>query len=114
MQVTLKQSDIEKSLKDYITAQGIRTEGKKVEIIFTAGRRGTGVTAEITIEDVAHQEIPVQGLGVASAQTKTPVEVLKELGTITKVVTEVPASENEPANEPEAEAVPVKSVSLFG
>ena len=110
MQVTLKQTDIEKSLKDYITAQGIRTEGKKVEIIFTAGRRGTGVTAEITIEDVLLGTNPV--LVISDECTKTPVEVLKDLGTIAKVVTEVPASEIEPANE--LEAVPVKSVSLFG
>ena len=112
MQVTLKQTDIEKSLKDYITAQGIRTEGKTVEIVFTAGRRGTGVTAEITIEDGSYQEIPPQGLTHRDAEFKTPVEVLKELGTIAKVVTEVPATENEPANEPEA--LPVKTTSLFG
>ena len=111
MQVTLKQSDIEKSLKDYITAQGIRTEGKDVQIVFTAGRRGTGVTAEIIIEDT-NPQTQDKALGAANAQTKTPVEVLKELGTIAKVVTEVPATETEPANEPEA--VPVKSVSLFG
>ena len=111
MQVTLKQSDIEKSLKDYITAQGIRTEGKDVQIVFTAGRRGTGVTAEIIIEDT-NPQTQYKALGAANAQTKTPVEVLKELGTIASVVTEVSASESEPANEPEA--VPVKSVSLFG
>ena len=69
------------------------------------------VTAEIIIEDT-NPQTQDKALGAANAQTKTPVEVLKELGTIAKVVTEVPATETEPANEPEA--VPVKSVSLFG
>ena len=110
MQVTLRQSDIEKALKDYITAQGIRTEGKEVQIVFTAGRRGTGITAEITIED-ANQQAQVMALG-ASTQTKTPVEVLKELGTIVQVAVAAPSPEYKPTDEPEV--VPVKSVSLFG
>ena len=110
MQVTLKQSDIEKSLKDYITAQGIRTEGKKVEIIFTAGRRGTGVTAEITIEDVLLGTNPV--LVISDECTKSPVIQEADLMKCGPAVAY--AETQGPANEPEAEVVPVKSVSLFG
>ena len=96
MQVTLRQSDIEKALKDYITAQGIRTEGKDVQIIFTAGRRGTGITAEIAIEAGA------QALGMGDVP---PIQEGQTIPNPEPVVAE-------PANEPEG--VPVKSISLFG
>lgn len=107
MQVTLKQSDIEKSLKDYITAQGIRTEGKDVQIVFTAGRRGTGVTAEIIIEDGIK---PFTAEVLATAQS--PVAILEGMNTMVEVVTNAPPTEDHSANEPGL--VPAKSVSLFG
>ena len=101
MQITLKQSDIEKSLKDYITSQGIRTEGKQVQIVFTAGRRGAGVTAEISIEDSVSAVSFTEA--ISDERTNPTQAVLSSTPEIT---------EGEPANEPEA--VPVKSVSLFG
>lgn len=52
MQINLKQAEIEQALKAYVVAQGISLQGKDIAISFTAGRRESGISAEVTIEDV--------------------------------------------------------------
>lgn len=49
----LKRTEIITALKQYSSSQGISLVGKTVEIAFTAGRKETGTSAEITIEDTA-------------------------------------------------------------
>ena len=51
MQIQLKQSEIVTALKQYIVKQGINLAGKTVDVAFTAGRNGTGLSADISIED---------------------------------------------------------------
>jgi hypothetical protein len=51
MQIQLKQAEIVAALKQYISNQGIKLEGKTVEITFTAGRRESGITADLRIEN---------------------------------------------------------------
>ena len=102
MQITLRQADIEQSLKDYITSQGIRTEGKEVHISFTSSRKGAGITAEVTI-------------GEAALQPKAP-----QLSVVEDVkITSCEGVVQEPSNAPESveevpEPAPVKTTSLFG
>ena len=55
MIINLKQTEIEQALRAYVVAQGISLHGKDLTISFTAGRRESGITAEVSIEDV---EIP--------------------------------------------------------
>ena len=52
MQIQLQQKEIEAALAGYITQQGIDLSGKQVTIEFTAGRKASGLSAELTIEDV--------------------------------------------------------------
>ena len=100
MQITLRQSDIEKSLKDYIAGQGIRTEGKEVTITFTSSRKGSGITAEVSIED---------GVNVPQAPRLVVAEEVK----VASCDPEIPEAE-EPKTEPEEEQAPAKTTSLFG
>ena len=51
MQINLKQSEIVEALKQYVSRQGINLAGKDVAIAFTAGRKESGISAEISIED---------------------------------------------------------------
>jgi len=51
MQIQLKQTEIVTALKQYIHNQGINLTGKEVTIAFTAGRKESGISAELTIED---------------------------------------------------------------
>ena len=51
MNVILKQKEIEAALKLYALQQGIQLAGKIVLISFTAGRKDTGISAELDITD---------------------------------------------------------------
>lgn len=51
MQIHLKQVEIEVALKAFIASKGISLQGKLVTVEFTAGRKETGISAELTIED---------------------------------------------------------------
>ena len=52
MIINLKQVEIEQALRAYVVAQGISLSGKELSISFTAGRRESGISAEISIEDI--------------------------------------------------------------
>jgi hypothetical protein len=53
MQIQFKQAEIVAALKQYISAQGINTTGKSVDIAFSATRGAAGIIADVTIEDAA-------------------------------------------------------------
>lgn len=99
MQITLKQRNIEAALKQYIVAQGINLDGKKVSVEFTAGRKESGITAEIDIED-----------GTDELTTVT-------LGTVTQLASsepaQAPAPEPEGTDTPEPVATTAPAGSLF-
>lgn len=79
MQIILQQRNIEAALKQYIASQGINLTGKSVAVEFTAGRKETGISAAIDIEDATEGQV-VQPLGnvtplavhVVEASTETP------------------------------------------
>ena len=52
MQIQLKQTEIVIALKQYITQQGIDLTGKEVSITFTAGRKESGISADLAIDDI--------------------------------------------------------------
>ena len=49
MKLSLQQNEIQAALRDYVANQGITTQGKDVTFDFTMGRKGTGLTVEVTI-----------------------------------------------------------------
>lgn len=51
MLIQLKQSEIMAALKQYIVQQGINLSNKDVKITFTAGRKESGISADVDIED---------------------------------------------------------------
>ena len=51
MNIILKQKEIEAALKLYALQQGIQLAGKNILISFTAGRKDTGISAELDISD---------------------------------------------------------------
>ena len=94
MLIQLKQSEITAALRDYIVAQGINLSGKTVEISFTAGRKESGIYADISIENAGElpdflTRDPDEGLKlVAPEATLEPVE---EVVVSEEVQEEVPA-----------------------
>lgn len=82
MQIQLRQTEIVEALKQFVTKQGITLTGKVVDITFTAGRKESGISADISIEEPG--EIP----GFEDAPTE---DVVKP--TLTVVVNDVAVSE---------------------
>lgn len=99
MQIQLKQSEIIQALKLYISTQGINLNGKTVEVAFTAGRRETGLSADIDIQDIEGNAV----LGGVPMPVFTPKAVVPIAA---PVMEEVVVVEEEP--------VPTKGASLFG
>ena len=58
MQIQLKQFEIVQAIRQYVSKQGIDLADKTVDMTFTAGRKETGVSVEITIDDLAAAPLP--------------------------------------------------------
>ena len=101
MLIQLKQSEITAALRDYIVAQGINLSGKTVEISFTAGRKESGIYADISIENAG--ELP-------DFLTRDPDEGLK---LVAPVATPEPIEEVAVSEEAQEEVPVKKAVSLF-
>jgi hypothetical protein len=52
MQIQLKQSEIVAAIKMFVSQQGINLQGKDVAITFTAGRKESGISADMVIDDI--------------------------------------------------------------
>ena len=101
MLIQLKQSEITAALRDYIVAQGINLNGKMVEISFTAGRKESGIYADISIENAG--ELP-------DFLTSDPDEGLK---LVEPAATPEPVEEGAVSEEAQEEIPAKKAVSLF-
>ena len=103
MIVNLKQHEIEAALRQYIAQQGININSKSVTISFTAGRKETGISAELDIEDMEFTT-PEATVFIPQISVVEPTDSL--------INQEIEAAEAEPdVTEAEPE---VKTTSLFG
>ena len=100
MQIQLKQTEIVCALKQYIAKQGIDLAGKTIDISFTAGRKDSGLSADISIEDTGVTTV------IEAEEAKPVLAVVK---TVSEPLAATPAVE---AKEPETAAPAGKS--LFG
>lgn len=115
MQIILKQESIEQALKQFIASQGINLSGKVVTVDFTAGRKGSGISAELNIEEAAGEQ-PSEGPKVSlTVLTGCPETQPVVSEAVTEPVAGDPRKSDEPAQQPEAvaEAETKTPVSLF-
>lgn len=101
MIVNLKQHEIEAALRQYIAQQGININSKSVTISFTAGRKETGISAELDIEDMEFSE-PENTEAIPQTPVAVPTGLINQEIAVAEAELEVTA-------EPE-----VKTTSLFG
>lgn len=122
MRVQLEQREIAIALQEYIVNQGINLNGKKVEITFTAGRKDTGLIADLNIEEVGALP-PLTGDDEgddAQSATQARPELKAVAGTAVAGGEEAQAQAQAPAGDEEAEAAEAASTtksstsSLFG
>lgn len=119
MIINLKQTEIEQALRAYVISQGISLHGKDLTISFTAGRRESGISAEISIDDV---EIPgySNDVYVADAAPVAKDVVVRPTPVTATVTSDEGQEESQPVPQEEAQedaapAVEAKpTVSLFG
>mgnify|MGYP000382587192 CR=1 FL=1 len=101
MIVNLKQYEIEAALRQYIAQQGININSKTITISFTAGRKESGISAELDIEDsftICNEELVPE-----PTEVQIPAGLLKR---------EIEQAEAEPEVREAVEEV--KTTSLFG
>lgn len=110
MQINLKQPEIIEALKQYVAHKGISLVGKDVAIAFTAGRKETGLSAEITIEN---QEIPDFFASEDSAPTLKVVPATIGFAAVSTGNIVDSAPEPEAKAEPAVAEAPAKTSSLF-
>ena len=110
MQIQLKQSEIINALKLYISNQGINLNGKTVEVAFTAGRKSSGLTADVCIND------SLEALSVPTGPIPRDVTI-PITAPVYKATPEPEAVEESPeevvGEAEEAGAFTIKSSSLF-
>lgn len=108
MNIQLRQNEIIEALKNFITHQGINLTGKSVAIDFTAGRKTTGITADVTITDDAEY--------VAKVPLHLEAPVIPITHAVAQVIREEPEPERPEPLPVEEEPVPTvtKTTSLFG
>lgn len=49
MKIALNQSEVVAAIRGYVAAQGIDMAGKQLDVTFTSGRKGNGLTADLDI-----------------------------------------------------------------
>ena len=114
MQVILKQRDIEQALKQYIAGQGINLKGKTVNIAFTAGRKETGISAELDIDDISGY-IPAAEDLTKDAPDVQEVALVEEANEpVTQEVESPFGDAGDAAEEVVAESAASTPTSLFG
>ncbi len=105
MQIQLKQTEITDALQQYIAAQGINLNNKHFFATFTSGRKGSGLSAEISIIDKepiltmpwVEPVVMVMPSGEAAVFNTVAIEEIQE----------------EPAEETNTLVPPIKTSSLF-
>jgi hypothetical protein len=92
----LKQNEIEQALSQYVASQGIATEDKVITIAFTAGRKESGLTAEVNI--TATETTPPHRVSVTRtvAAVATPLPQLAAVEPVVEPAADAPAETQEP------------------
>lgn len=49
MKIALNQNEVVAAIRGYVAAQGIDMAGKQLDVTFTSGRKGNGLTADLDI-----------------------------------------------------------------
>lgn len=80
MKIALNQSEVVAAIRGYVAAQGIDMAGKQLDVTFTSGRKGNGLTADLDIytqaeASVGSTDIVITGVDVGTGDTTVVAEV---------------------------------------
>lgn len=89
MKIALNQSEVVAAIRGYVAAQGIDMAGKQLDVTFTSGRKGNGLTADldiytqaeasaVVVEDVVVDDVPE----VPAPEAPVAVATTEETGSL--------------------------------
>lgn len=109
MLIQLKQSEIEEAIIGYINTHLMNVDDRNISIAFTAGRKDTGLTADVDIEMVKNKPTRIN---TSQKEVHVPVDVQSNETTIgyliqesKEVVDVVPTNTNTFSKEVESETI---------
>lgn len=109
MLIQLKQSEIEEAIIGYINTHLMNVDDRNISIAFTAGRKDTGLTADVDIEMVKNKPTRIN---TSQKEVYVPVDVQPNETTIgyliqesKEVVDVAPTSTNTFSKEVESETI---------
>lgn len=111
MKIQLSQTNIVEGIKMYLQSQGIKMQGRDIQVLFTAGRKQSGLIADVDIEDNSDigspiTDVPYKGEDTILCPAETKQQSVEEVQSEPTVVEET--------KEDEVETAQVDKVSLFG
>ena len=110
MKLHLKQHEITAAITMYLADQGIRVSNKLIGVSFTAGRKNSGLSAEVSIEDAVCEQAPT--IEEVLAFEQIPVLNIPEVDEVQEP--DFPNAATELLNSMPADIpVPIKTTSLF-
>lgn len=80
MKIALNQNEVVAAIRGYVAAQGIDMAGKQLDVTFTSGRKGNGLTADLDIytksdDPIAIAEDVAVNTIIEDAAPESPVAV---------------------------------------
>lgn len=113
MQIQLRQTEIIAALKQYIVMQGISLAGKAVEISFTAGRKESGISADISIDEGTQAQLPGLDADEDDAAGKPCLNLVQATPATASIALEAVPEDVPPQADAQTEAPKPAAASLF-
>ena len=112
MKIQLSQTNIVEGIKMYLQSQGIKLQGRDIQVLFTAGRKQSGLIADVDVEDNSDIGAPItDGHHMGEALNPYPAGKIPRSLENTDELQPEPVVEEETKEE---EVVQVEKSSLFG
>lgn len=113
MKIQLTQTNIVAGIKMYLQSQGIKLQGRDIQVLFTAGRKQSGLIADVDIEDNSDIGTPITDVLYKGEEINLHSEDSKPCSFEKSYAAESEPTVVEETKE-EVETAQVDKVSLFG
>ena len=114
MKIQLSQTNIVEGIKMYLQSQGIKMQGRDIQVLFTAGRKQSGLIADVDIEDNSDIGAPIADVLYRGDVTTTYPEDTKPQSWQEDYPVETTPAVEEVIKEEEVETAQTEKASLFG
>ena len=114
MKIQLTQTNIVAGIKMYLQSQGIKLQGRDIQVLFTAGRKQSGLIADVDIEDNSDISTPITDVLYRGEEINPHSEDSKPCSFEKAYPVQAEPTTVEETKEEEVETAQADKVSLFG